>query len=108
MGRRRLLEYFKSTLPDNQPQITVHRHIAQRQQNESLPITRARNKLYKQFQKITIKCQQYYEETHGLRDAAETAKQMECLTHKMDLTSKGTTAEREGASELILKNWIKS
>ena len=43
------------------------------------------NKLYKQFQKVTIKCQKYREETHDLRNAAETTtKQMEYLTRKID------------------------
>ena len=69
------------------------------------------NKLYKQFQKITIKCQQYREETHGLRDAAETTrKQMEYLTRKIDhLTSERDNFKNEKErNELILKNWIKA
>ena len=64
------------------------------------------NKLYKQFQKITIKCQQYREETHGLRDAAETTKkQMEYLTRKVDhLTSERDNFKKEKErNELILK-----
>jgi chromosome segregation ATPase len=64
------------------------------------------NKLYKQFQKVTIKCQQYREETHDLRSAADTTnKQMEYLTRKVaHITSERDKFKSEKEkNELILK-----
>ena len=64
------------------------------------------NKLYKQFQKVTIKCQKYREETHDLRNAAETTtKQMEYLTRKIDhlTTERNNFKSEKEKTELILK-----
>ena len=63
------------------------------------------NKLYKQFQKVTIKCQKYREETHDLRNAAETTtKQMEYLTRKIDhlTTERNNFKSEKEKTELIL------